>query len=155
LAKKASRNWWSSWGSGRRRIAITTGKRNTIQRRLILEAVKKLDIHATAEQVYGHVAIEHPSISKATVYRNLSQMAEAGELANIGNFHGAAHYDHNCRRHYHFACDDCRRIFDVSGCLPAGLCDQIAGMDGHEIRGHSLNFSGLCRDCRAKAGAKA
>ena len=53
---------------------------------------------ATAEQVYGHVAAEHPSISKATVYRNLGQMVEAGELINIGSFYGAAQRDKNLVR---------------------------------------------------------
>jgi len=114
--------------------------------------MRELDIHATAEQVYDHVAAEHPSISKATVYRNLGQMVEAGELINIGNFYGAAHYDHNCHKHCHFACDECKRIFDVSDCLPPDLYGRIASMDGHEIRGHNLSFNGLCRDCKAKAG---
>jgi len=120
-------------------------KRNTIQRRLILDAVKKLDIHATAEQVYDYVAAEYPSISKATVYRKLSQMAESAEILNIGSFHGAAHYDHNCHKHYHFICDTCKRIFDVDHYLP-GICAQNTAMDGFEIRG--LNFNGLCRDCK-------
>jgi len=123
-------------------------KRKTIQRDLILDAMKKLDMHATAEQVYGYVAAEHPTISKATVYRNLSQMAESGELVNIGSFDGVAHYDHNCHRHGHFVCDGCRQIFDVDGRLP-GLFDRVADMDGHEIRGFNLSFNGLCRDCRA------
>jgi len=116
---------------------------------MILDAVKKLDIHATAEQVYDRVVMRHPSISKATVYRNLSQMAESGELINIGNFYGATHYDHNSHKHYHFVCDNCKRIFDVSDYIP-DLCGRIANMDGHEIRGHNLNFNGLCRGCKTK-----
>ncbi|MCL2231864.1 MAG: transcriptional repressor [Treponema sp.] len=124
-------------------------RRNTIQRQLILNAVKKLNIHATAEQVYDYVVIEHPSISKATVYRNLSQMVESHELLNIGSFHGAAHYDHNCHKHYHFICDSCKKIFDVDNYLP-GIYGQLTAMDDFEIRGHNLNFNGLCRDCKTE-----
>jgi len=127
-------------------------KRKTIQRHLILGAMKKLDMHATAEQVYDYVVAEYPTISKATVYRNLSQMAESGELVNIGSFDGVTHYDHNCHQHYHFICDDCKRIFDVDGCFQY-LCDRIANMDGYEIRGHSLSFNGLCRDCKTAVEA--
>ncbi|MCL2192942.1 MAG: transcriptional repressor [Treponema sp.] len=112
--------------------------------------MRKLDIHATAEQVYDYVVTEHPSISKATVYRNLSQMVESGEIITIGNFYGATHYDHNCHDHYHFICDDCKRIFDLDGYLH-DLCGQVASMCGHEIRGHNLNFNGLCQDCKVKA----
>jgi len=123
-------------------------KRNTIQQQLIWDAVEELNIHATAEQVYECVKKKHPSISKATVYRNLSQMADAGRLLNIGNFYGSTHYDHNCHEHYHFVCDECRRVFDVPVCFPR-VSDEMAGMDGFEIKGHNLCFYGLCPDCKS------
>jgi Fe2+ or Zn2+ uptake regulation protein len=122
-------------------------RRNTIQRKLIFDAVKALDIHATAEQVYDYVSDTHPSVSKATVYRNLNQMAEAGELLNIGSIKGAAHYDHNCHGHYHFICDKCERVYDVNDFFPE-ICERITGMDGFHIKGHSLIFSGVCPECK-------
>lgn len=122
-------------------------RRNTVQRRLILDALRALDIHATAEQVYGYVVKQHPSISKATVYRNLGQMAGAGEILNIGSFQGSAHYDHQCHRHYHFVCEECRRVFDVEDYFP-DICEKLTGLDGFEIRSHNLTFSGLCRRCK-------
>jgi len=64
-------------------------KRNTVQRQLILDAVRELDIHATAEQICEYIHKKQPSVSKATVYRNLNQMTESGELLNIGYFYGA------------------------------------------------------------------
>lgn len=127
-------------------------KRNTIQRQAVLEAVRELNIHATAEQVYEHVAKKHPAISKATVYRNLGIMAEAGELINIGSFYGAAHYDHNHEKHYHFICEHCKRVFDVESYFPE-LIGQLTGMDGFEVTSHLLTFSGLCRDCKASKSA--
>ena len=126
-------------------------KRNTIQRQLILDAVKKLNAHVTAEQVYDCITAKHPSISKATVYRNLSQMAESGELINIGNFYGSMHYDYNLHEHYHFICEECKKVFDVNSYFP-DLCSQITGMGGFEIRGHNLTFNGLCRNCKSKQG---
>jgi Fe2+ or Zn2+ uptake regulation protein len=124
-------------------------KRKTIQQQVIYDAVRELDIHATAEEVYGHVAEKHPSISKATVYRNLAQMSEAGELVNIGSFYGATHYDHNRHKHYHFVCEQCKRIFDVNINF-FRLDGQMPGMDGFEITAHHLTFSGLCHDCKPK-----
>jgi len=123
-------------------------KRNTVQRQLIFNAVRELNIHATAEQVYDHVVANHPSISKATVYRNLSQLSDAGELLNIGSFHGSVHYDHNCHDHYHFICEKCKRVFDIPACFP-DLYGGLTGIDGFEIRNHNLSFGGVCRECRA------
>jgi Fe2+ or Zn2+ uptake regulation protein len=124
-------------------------KRNTIQRQAIFDSVRELNIHATAEQVYEHVVKKHPAISKATVYRNLGQMADTGELLNIGSFCGSVRYDHNCRSHYHFICERCKRVFDVNDYFP-GLADNLTGMDGFEITGYILTFSGLCRECKEK-----
>ena len=52
--------------------------RNTIQRALVLEAVNRLQCHATADEIYAEIAKEHPHISRATVYRNLNLLAELG-----------------------------------------------------------------------------
>jgi len=125
-------------------------KRNTIQRHMVYSAVKELNIHATAEQVYEHVATAHPSISKATVYRNLSQMAESGELLNIGNFYGSTHYDHNCHEHHHFICEECRRIFDVEGDF-SDILGRVTGISGFDIMNWNLSLKGLCTDCKDKA----
>ena len=120
-------------------------KRNTIQKNLIYNAVKELNIHANAEQVYEYVVAVHPSISKATVYRNLGQMAQSGELLNIGNFYGATHYDHNCHDHYHFICEKCKRVFDINTRFPD--VENIKSPDGIKIKTHNLSFSGVCDEC--------
>ncbi len=126
-----------------------TLKRNTIQRQLVFNAVKELDIHATAEQVYEYVAKEHPTLSKATVYRNLNQMAQAGELLNIGSFMGAAHYDHNLFKHCHFICEECEAVFDIMKDFPE-VDGTSAAMEGFTIKSSSLVFSGLCPECTLK-----
>ena len=38
--------------------------RNTVQRAMTLEAVRRLHAHPTAEEVYRQVAAEHPSVSR-------------------------------------------------------------------------------------------
>jgi len=122
-------------------------KRNTIQKQLIFDAVKALNIHATAEQVYEYIAKENPSISKATVYRNLSQMAEAGTLLNIGSFFEATHYDHNVHKHYHFACKACNAVFDVDGDFP-DLINLLEKTEKFDVTNCNISFSGLCKKCK-------
>ena len=121
--------------------------RQTIQRQLIFDAVKALNPHATAEEVYAHVHHAHPTISKATVYRNLHQLAQQGDLLNIGHFNGAVHYDHNCREHYHFVCNQCQRVYDIAGDF-SDLLKRAAADNQHEIRQLSLLFSGACAGCK-------
>ena len=125
------------------------GKRNTLQRQLIWDAIRELNNHATAEQVYAHVVQSHPTVSKATVYKNLSQMSECGELLNIGNFFGAAHYDHNLNEHYHFVCDRCKRVFDVAGNF-SEIISNLENADDFDVTRCNLSFGGLCKDCKQK-----
>ena len=57
--------------------------RNTLQRRLVLETVRRMRNHPTAEEIYLAIAAENPLISKATVYRNLKLLSEQGESLRI------------------------------------------------------------------------
>ena len=123
-------------------------KRNTIQRKLILDAVKELNTHPTAEQVFDYVAGKYSSISKATVYRNLSQMVDNGELINIGSFGGSSLFDCNCSSHYHFICDECKQVFDIDDYF-SDIYDKIQNMDEFEITSHKIVFGGLCQNCKA------
>ena len=114
---------------------------------LVFDSLKKLNTHANVEQVYDDVVIHHPTITKATVYRNLKRMESLGMVLDIGNFDGAVRYDHNCHDHAHLFCDECGRVFDVDGNF-GDLCSHAIAPDGVEIRNFQLTFSGLCRDCR-------
>jgi len=126
---------------------VKAEKRNTVQRQIIFDAVKALNIHATAEQVVEYLAEKHPSIGRATVYRNLNYMSESGELLRIGSFYGSTHYDHNCHEHYHFVCNNCRQIVDVEGNL-ADVFERFKNTEGIDITDCNISFSGLCWACK-------
>jgi len=121
-------------------------KRNTVQRQLILDAVRELNIHATAEQVCEHVHKKQPSISKATVYRNLHQMTESGDLQSVGYFYGATRYDHNNHEHCHFICEKCKRVIDVEGDF-SDIMKSIHTSDEFAVTSCRVSFSGVCRQC--------
>jgi len=123
------------------------GKRNTVQRQLILDAVKTLNIHATAEQVVEYLAKTHPSIGRATVYRNLSLMSENGDLLRIGSFYGSTHYDHNVHEHFHAVCSKCKQIFDVDGSI-SDVLEKFGEMQGFDIDSCTVSFGGLCWECK-------
>jgi len=128
-------------------------KRQTVQRQLIFEAVSALNIHASAEHVYEYIVKKHPHVSKATVFRNLNQMAETGELLNIGVCYGSARYDHNCHSHYHFMCDECKQIFDVDGDF-SDIISRTQSVGEIDITKYQLTFSGLCLACKTQKGER-
>ena len=58
-------------------------KRHTIQRDIVLSAVNALRNHPTADEIYEHIHSSHPTVSRATVYRNLSDLSESGEVLHV------------------------------------------------------------------------
>ena len=132
--------------------------RNTVQRAMTLEAVRRLHAHPTAEEVYRQVAdaiyaviaAQHPTISKATVYRNLRQLAESGLLLKINTTDGADHFDHRCDAHYHAGCLRCGRVFDVELRQPPQLEKLLGDTHGFAVSGYDLLFRGVCPECGGK-----
>ena len=125
-------------------------RRNTIQRTLVLEAVNELKSHATAEEIYQTVHEKHPNISRGTVYRNLNQLAESGDIRKLEVPGGADRFDHRCHDHYHVRCVVCGRVFDVEMPYLEGLEQKITDAHGFTFCGHDLMFRGTCPAC-AKA----
>jgi len=119
-------------------------KRNTVQRQIILDAINNLASHPTAEEVYLYVVRTHPSISKATVYRNLAIAAENGEISDVGVFYGAMRFDHRKDDHFHFVCDECKKLFDVPS---FDLKAYLAPLNEVRINKIELTLRGLCKDC--------
>lgn len=122
-------------------------KRNTVQRSLVLEAVKELRCHATADEVYNMIVQKHPNISRGTVYRNLNHLSDIGEIRRVEIPGGADRYDHICYNHYHTRCIKCGQIFDVEMEYIVNLEKHIKDSHGFEFTGHDIIFKGICHEC--------
>ena len=55
--------------------------------------MKKSSAHPTAEDVYASLKQENPRLSLGTVYRNLSQLAERGEINRLKMPNGGDRFD--------------------------------------------------------------
>ena len=68
------------------------------------ESIKKFLIsrydHPTAETVYMNIKEEFPNISLGTVYRNLSLLADIGEIQKLSTGIGPDRFDGNPKPHY-------------------------------------------------------
>ncbi|MBC5649413.1 Fur family transcriptional regulator [Christensenella tenuis] len=125
-------------------------ERNTIQRRLVLNALNQFKGHATADEIYHIVSREHPNISRGTVYRNLQRLCDMGEIRKVEVPSGADCYDHMLTAHYHVRCEQCGRVFDVDMAYMPELECSIRDRQGFVLTGHSIMFSGICPECQKK-----
>ena len=124
--------------------------RNTIQQRIIAEQLERLGDHPTADEVYRAVTCVRPSIGKATVYRTLNKMVEAGDATRVIAGPGAERFDHRTDPHCHVSCIVCGKVEDVcAGPFADGVDhDAAAAASGYKIMGHGLVFEGICPACQ-------
>ena len=117
------------------------------QRESIKEFLRTRTDHPTADVVYENMKLIYPNISLGTVYRNLSLLADLGEIKKLSSFAGADHFDGRTERHCHFMCIRCERIIDLES---EGI-HHIMDLAGENFKGkitdYSARFFGLCEDC--------
>ena len=108
--------------------------------------------HPTADVVYSSVRNEFPNISLGTVYRNLTLLADLGEISRLRLGDGADHFDADTSPHCHFVCTGCGKVIDLA---PDSIqpMDALNGRDlaGNLIAGNVTYFYGTCGACRREA----
>ncbi|MGN1198912.1 MAG: transcriptional repressor [Acetatifactor sp.] len=117
------------------------------QREIIKNFLMTRKDHPTAQTVYMNVRQEYPNISLGTVYRNLTLLADTGEISRIRVGDGIDHFDPDTSLHYHFICTDCGCVSDLEMDNPEEI-NEIAGKEfGGRIDGHVTYFYGSCPKC--------
>lgn len=133
--------------------SFPVNERSTIQKSLVLEAVCSLCNHPTSADVYEKVREKHPTISKATVYRNLDILMQKGEINRIDAPVGAARYDRNTIPHYHVRCRECGKVSDIIMQDVGDISCLVSDSYGYELTGYRIEFEGYCMECKGQLGA--
>jgi Fur family transcriptional regulator, peroxide stress response regulator len=132
------------------------GFRLTVPRRAVLEVVRGLNTHPTAEEVHRLVVRRAPRVSLATVYRNLRLLVDAGLLGELPG--PLARFDANTRAHHHFTCLRCGRIADVEAPVAEPhsrvLSKRVEARTGLTITHQRIEFFGRCQKCQAQGRAR-
>lgn len=103
--------------------------------------------HPTADMVYMGVRQSFPNISLGTVYRNLTLLADIGEIARIRVGDGVDHFDADTSPHYHFICNECGGVSDLEMENMDALTETAGKNFGGMIEGHVTYFYGRCEQC--------
>ena len=127
-------------------MAEPTRTRETRQRRVVYDTIKKTHSHPTADWIFEKVRAEVPKISLGTVYRNLSVLKDEGVVREIFGVDRRAHYDADLSTHAHFICTDCGQIWDVCG-VPEVDWRTLKELVGCEVSDQRLDFQGRCAAC--------
>lgn len=121
--------------------------RITKQRQLILEELKKVVSHPTADEIYQMVRERMPRVSLGTVYRNLETLSDRGVILKLELAGTQRRYDATTANHYHIRCNKCGCVEDLSMKCFDNLEGEARGATAFAVTGHRLEFDGVCPRC--------
>ena len=117
----------------------------------IARILAKSQGHPTVEDIHGRITKAFPTMSLATVYRNIVLIKSLGEVIELGFPDGSNRYDGNKPYpHPHVVCIQCKKIVDPHLDSLDEMKKEVALETNFRILNHRLDFFGICSNCMAK-----
>lgn len=126
------------------------GSNRSSKRDRILQIFLEQHGHISADELFAAVRQQHPQIGRATVYRALQQMVDAGLAHKMDFGDGRARYDASPGRprHFHLVCTQCRTSSEFLSPDIEGRLEHIAAARGFTQPHAVVQVQGLCPRCR-------
>ena len=125
------------------------GKRSG-KRDLIVNVFLRQEGHLSADDLVDLIRREDQKISRATVYRTLQWMVEAGIARKVDFGEGRFRFEHSYRhpRHFHLICKDCNQSSEFLSSDIEALLEEVAAARNFTARQSVLQIYGTCEACR-------
>jgi Fur family transcriptional regulator, peroxide stress response regulator len=131
-----------------RELCVEHGIAVTHQRQVLYEVMRGMSGHPSPEEVYARVKKKIPSISLATVYKNIHLFVESGVFRKMSMHHGSVRVEMNDEAHHHMVCSKCKSISDI-GDKELGLVSKRNRLPGgFLVERYSVDVIGLCAKCQ-------
>lgn len=103
--------------------------------------------HISIEDLYSKIKLDFPSISLATLYKNMHAMLKNGLLAEIKVENSKTHFEMLSNNHAHLYCEKCKELVDLDIEFEK-LNSEILKDSGFLLNKTNLTFSGICINCQ-------
>ena len=135
--------------------ARPAGKRSS-KRDLIVDVFLLQEGHLSADDLVDLIRGQDRRISRATVYRTLQWMTDAGIARKVDFGEGRFRFEHSYRhpRHFHLICKTCNQSSEFLSSDIEALMEEIAAARNFASRQSVVQIYGTCEECRTgRAGA--
>lgn len=130
-----------------------SGHKITPQRLAIADILAESNGHPSVENIHAQLTKDFPTMSLATVYRNIVLIKSLGEILELGFPDGSNRYDGNKPYpHPHVVCIKCKKIVDPELDSLDEMKKEVEAETRFKILNHRLDFFGICGDCMAEEG---
>jgi Fur family peroxide stress response transcriptional regulator len=127
------------------------GYKLTHQRLAVARVLSVSKGHPNVEKIFERLQDSFPTMSLATVYRNIMLFKSFGEVLELGFPNGSNRFDGNKPYpHPHVICIRCQKIIDPDLGSLEDMTAEVADQTGFDILTHRLDFFGICSNCKAE-----
>jgi Fe2+ or Zn2+ uptake regulation protein len=128
---------------------VDRGLRLTPQREVLLRALSEAMGHPTADDMVQRVREVLPTVSHATVYRNLQGLVREGLIGTLEVAGTAVQFEVNPEDHHHFVCRRCGHVWDVYlSSLDVRINRRRSKLNGLKVERRDVQLHGVCAGCR-------
>src|SRR3954463_9337237 len=126
------------------------GSKRSTKREQILGAFLEQEGHLSADDLFSLVRTKHPGIGRATVYRTLQWMVDAGMARKVDFGEGRSRFEPAYRhpRHFHLICTTCHSSSEFLSSDVESLLEEIATARNFDTTQATVQIHGVCEQCR-------
>ena len=127
------------------------GLRKTVARSAVISRIERASDAFTAEQLCR----ELPNVGRATVYRTIRHLVDAGALCKLPILYGAPMYSiARVEHHHHTICSRCGAVGEFRQPTVERVMRSLESEIEGDIIGHRMEIFITCSSCLTRADAK-
>jgi len=123
-------------------------QRFTDQQRDMVRFIFSKHNHFDADQLVDEMKQEGFRVSRATIYRTLTKLVDAGLLRRL-ELGSRMYYEHDYGypQHEHLFCLKCNKVIEFQSTGLDGIIRDVCARNASHVDGHSFIIRGICSDC--------
>jgi Fur family transcriptional regulator, ferric uptake regulator len=128
----------------------STNSRVTSQKKEIAELIFKTKDHFEVEDFIEIVRKKHKTISRATLYRTIKQLLDAGLIQKIRTREGKIFYEQSSsqKQHAHIICNQCGELNELKDKKMDDVINSYCSEIDFKPEYQSIHIYGLCKKCK-------
>jgi Fur family ferric uptake transcriptional regulator len=131
------------------------GGRRSGKRDFIVNVFLRQEGHISADELVDLIRSEDARISRATIYRTLQWMVDAGIARRVDFGEGRFRFEHSYRhpRHFHLICKSCNQSFEFLSSDIEALVEEVADARHFAPSQSVVQIFGTCENCQSGSPA--
>jgi Fur family transcriptional regulator, ferric uptake regulator len=126
------------------------GLKYTFERESIYEEIQRIDKHFNADSLYERFKSRGARVARATVYRNLPLLLEAGVIQKSAGSGKRDFYEKTDSKHHHdhMVCLGCRKIIEFHSDALEEIQEKLSEEYRFKLVFHDHKLFGYCENCK-------